>query len=126
MNICCEPEAAERYIDDAIRVRPGDPAAFFFYTMAALGQLQRGNLTEACNLAMQSARIYDGWDTTYRVLGSALAQLGRIDEAHAAVEKLRELAPVLTVSGLRERWPLRKPEVLERILDGPRTAGVPE
>jgi hypothetical protein len=59
-------------------------------------------------------------------MASALAHLERMDEAAAAVTRLLELAPGLTVSGLRERWPLRNKGKLEMILDGLRRAGLPE
>jgi TolB-like protein/class 3 adenylate cyclase/Flp pilus assembly protein TadD len=124
--ICGEPEEGLACVEAAIRVSPGDPGAFFFYASAALAHLCCGRPAEACELATRSARIYPDWDTTYRVLASALAQLDRLDEARTAVARLRELAPNLTVSGLRRRWPLRDTDTLERILDGLRRAGLPE
>jgi hypothetical protein len=60
------------------------------------------------------------------VLASALAQLDRLQEAQGAVAKLLELAPDITVSGLRERWPLRDKNTLEAILEGLRRAGLPD
>ena len=121
-----EPEKGLECVETAIRVSPGDPDAFFFYTSAALAHLCCGRPAESCEQARHAARIYSGWDTTWRVLASALAQLGRLDEAQEAVAKLLELAPDVTVSGLRERWPLRDKQVLETILDGLRRAGLPE
>jgi pentatricopeptide repeat protein len=70
--------------------------------------------------------MYPDWDTTYRVLASALVQLGRVEEARSAVAKLLELAPNMTVSGLRELWPIRDSETLEMMLDGLKTAGLPD
>ncbi len=124
--ICDQAEAGLEHAEAAIRVSPGDPSAFIFHTSTALAHLCCGRMAEAVDCATRSAGIYDSWDTTYRVLGSALAHLGRIDEARAAVTRLLELAPNLTVSGLRERWPLRNKETLEMILEGLRLAGLPE
>jgi adenylate cyclase len=59
-------------------------------------------------------------------MASALAHLERMDEAAAAIARLLELVPNLTVSGLRKRWPLRNKDRLEMILDGLRRAGLPE
>ena len=125
-NVCGNPEEGLASIEHAIRVSPGDPGAFFFYTAAAMAHLMCGRPTEACDLATKSARMYAGWDTTYRILAPALVQLGRMDEAGSAVAKLLELAPTMTVSGLRERWPIRNKETLNAILDGLRIAGLPE
>ena len=124
--ICDRAEEALECFEAAIRVSPGDPGAFFIYSSAALAHLCCGRPAEAFEYATRAASIYDGWDTTYRVMASALAHLERMDEAAAAVTRLLELAPGLTVSGLRERWPLRNKGKLEMILDGLRRAGLPE
>jgi TolB-like protein len=124
--ICDRAEEGLKCFEAAIRVSPGDPGAFFFYSSAALAHLCCGRPEEALEYASRSESIYDGWDTTYRVMASALAHLKRMDEAGAAVARLIELAPNLTVSGLRERWPLRNKDRLEMILDGLRRAGLPE
>ena len=123
--ICDAPEQAIPSIEAAIRVSPGDPNAFFFHASLALAHLCCARYQEACDHATRSLGIYADWDTTWRVLASSLAHLGRIDEARAAVARLRELAPNVTVSGLRERWPLRNREVLENILEGLDRAGLP-
>ena len=124
--VCDQAEEGLESIEAAIRISPGDPGAFFFYTSAALAHLCCSRPTEALEYATRSASIYDGWDTTYRVMASALAHLERMDEARSAVARLLELAPNVTVSGLRERWPLRNKDKLEMILDGLRRAGLPE
>jgi TolB-like protein len=126
LNMCGEPEEGLACIEAAIRVSPGDPGAFFFYTGAAMSHLMCGRPEDACRLATKSAGMYAGWDTTYRILASALVQLGRMDEAHRAVARLLELSPTLTVSRLRTMWPIRSPETLNTILDGLRSAGLPD
>lgn len=126
LNICGNPEEGLACIEDAIRVSPGDPGAFFFYTSAAMSHLMCGRPAEACDLATKSARMYKGWDTTYRILAPALVQLDRIEEARAAVAKLLELSPSMTVSRLRALWPIRNPETLNMILHGLGRAGLPE
>jgi adenylate cyclase len=120
------PEEALVNIEDAIRVSPGDPGAFFFHTSAAMSHLMCGRPAEAWEAAKRSARIYPGWDTTYRIMAPALVQLGRLEEAREAVAKLRELAPDVSVSRLRERWPVRDQDSLNMMLDGLRAAGLPE
>ena len=124
--ICDEAEEGLKCVEAAIRVSPGDPGAFFFHASAALAHLCCGRPAESVDCATRSAGMYDGWDTTYRILAAGLAQLGRPKEARAAVDRLLELAPNITVSGLRERWPLRNREKLETILDGLQQAGLPE
>lgn len=119
-----DPEEALICLEDAIRVSPSDPGAFFFYSCAALGHLFCGRPAEACDLARKSARMYDDWDTTYWALIPALVQLGRIEEARSALSKFLELSPTATVSRLRELLPIRCPESLKMILDGMSIAGL--
>ena len=126
LNICGEPETGLQYIEAAIRVSPGDPGAFFFYTGAAMSHLMCGRPQQACDLATRSARMYADWDTTYRILAPALVQLGRMQEARAAVAKLRQLSPQVSASRLRANWPIRDAETLENILSGLLSAGLPE
>lgn len=121
-----EPEEGLVCVEDAIRVSPGDPGAFFFYTTAAMAHLMCSRPTEACDMATKSARMYADWDTTYRVLASALVQLDRMEEARSSIAKLLDLYPTVTVSRLRSLWPIRNPETLNMILDGLRIAGLPE
>ncbi len=121
-----DPEAGIPLIEAAIRVSPGDPNAFFFYASLALAQLCCQRYEQARELATRSLAIYDGWDTTWRILAAAQAHLGQLDEARTAVNRLLELAPNVTVAGLRERWPLRNREVLETILEGLGRAGLPD
>jgi TolB-like protein len=121
-----DPAEAITCFENAIRVSPADPGAFFFYTGAATGYLFCGQPDKAYDLAKKSARMYSDWDTTYWVLIPALVQLGRTEEAHAAVSKLLKLSPTSTVSRLRELLSLRNPEYLNMTLDGMTIAGLPE
>lgn len=126
LNICGNPEEGLICIEDAIRVSPGDPGAFIFHAAAAMAHLMCGRPAEAYDQSSKAARIYADWDTTYRIMAPALVQLGRMDEARVAVGRLMELAPGVTVSRLRERWPMRDRQALNLFLDGLRAAGLPE
>jgi hypothetical protein len=65
------------------------------------------------------------------VLGAALAQLGRLDEARSAVKAGVALNPSFTLSSARALWTAfsNDPTYLSQIdptLDGLRKAGLPE
>ena len=64
-------------------------------------------------------------------LAAALAQLGRLDEAHSAVKAGLALNPAFAVSRARAVWTAMSDDPtylaqLEPILEGMRKAGVPE
>jgi adenylate cyclase len=121
-----DPEEALIHFDNAIRVSPGDPGAFFSYALAGLSHLFCGRPEEAHELARKSTRMYADWDTAYWALIPALVQLGRVDEARSTVSKFLELSPNATVTRLSELLPVRNPDYLNMILDGMAKAGLPE
>lgn len=56
----------------------------------------------------------------------ALAKLGRMDEARAALAAFRELSPHVTASLLRRLLPFRDPNMLEMMVGGLADAGLPD
>ena len=68
---------------------------------------------------------------TYFQLAAALAQLGRLDEAHSAVKAGLALNPAFTISRARAAWTAVSDDPthvaqFEPILEGLRKAGLPE
>lgn len=121
-----DPEEALIHFDNAIRVSPGDPGAFFCYAIAGLAHLFCGRPEEALKLSRKAARMYADWDSIYWVLIPALVQLGRIEEARSFMPKFLELSSNATVTRLDELLPVRNPDFLKLILDGMAKAGLPE
>ena len=60
---------------------------------------------------------------TYRWLAAALVQLGRTEEAQAALQKVLEFAPRQLEFHTRQRPPWHRPEDYEHMLEGLRKAG---
>jgi TolB-like protein/Flp pilus assembly protein TadD len=121
-----DPEEALIHFDNAIRVSPGDPGAFFCYAIAGLAHLFCGRPEEALELSRKAARMYADWDSNYWALIPALVQLGRTDEARSFMLKFQELSPNATVTRLGGLLPVRNPDYLNLILDGMAKAGLPE
>ena len=61
-----------------------------------------------------------------RDLAASRALAGRGSEAQAAMARLREIAPAMRVSTVKEWQPFRRPDDLARLEDGLRKAGLPE
>ena len=62
----------------------------------------------------------------HAMLAAALANLGRIDEARAAIEKAIEWKSDLTLSFVEKNMPTKEPGGLAPYLEGLRKAGLPE
>src|SRR6516165_2428823 len=57
---------------------------------------------------------------------TALAHLGRLDEARAELSRVLAIYPEQTIAGLREYFHYLAPELLELSVTGLRLAGLPE
>jgi adenylate cyclase len=120
------PDDALVHGERAMALSPLDPGFFMFLSIAGIAHLFSGRPELALELARRSAALYPDWDSTYWLLVPAYVQLDRPTEARAALAKLMSLSPGLTVSGARERLPIRNRASLDMILDGLRKAGLPE
>jgi tetratricopeptide (TPR) repeat protein len=81
-----------------------------------------------CRRAIEANRNYP---PVYFSLAAALAQLGRLNEAHSAVKAGLALNPIYAISRVRAFWIARSDDPtylaqLESIFDGMRKAGLPE
>jgi len=61
-----------------------------------------------------------------RITAASNALAGRLAEAQKAMVCVRQIDPRLRVSNLKDWFAFRRPEVLARIKEGLRKAGLPE
>jgi tetratricopeptide (TPR) repeat protein len=121
-----EPEVALNHFARAMRLSPLDPNAFSTQAGAASAHLFAGRYDEASSWAERSLREQPGHTPPLRVLAASSALAGRLEDAHAAIARLRQLEPAFRISDLRDRTPLRRPQDLATLTDGLRRAGLPE
>ena len=72
----------------------------------------------AVSKLLLSIQDHPGFPHSYRVLAACYAQMGRLDEAHAIIARLRAISPLVVPSYL----PLRNPADRELFLSGLRLA----
>jgi TolB-like protein/class 3 adenylate cyclase/Flp pilus assembly protein TadD len=124
-------QETEAHIAEALRLSPRDTTAHVWMTFAGLAKSQLGHYEQAaawCRRAIEANRNHP---PAYFWLAAALAQLGRLDEAHSAVKGGRALDPNFTVSRARADWSAMSDNPtylahLEPIFEGLRKAGMPE
>jgi TolB-like protein/class 3 adenylate cyclase len=121
----------EAHIGQALRLSPRDPMAYTWMYFVGAAKLQLGIWEEAALWLRRSIEANRNYPHPHFGLGVALAQLGRQDEARAAVKTGLTLNPTFAVNRARASWmaisqnPIFLAQ-LEPILDGLRKAGVPE
>ena len=124
-------EETEAHIGEALRLSPRDTSAHIWMGVAGLAKLHIGSYEQAvawCRRAIEANRNYP---LPNFVLAAALAQLGRLDEAHSAAKAGLALNQIFTVSRACAAWRAMSNDPtylaqLEPIFDGLRKAGVPE
>ena len=124
-------EETEGHIAEALRLSPRDTMTYTWMTFAGIAKLHLGSYEQAvawCRRALEANRNFSHSNF---VSAAALAQLGRLDEAHSAVKAGLALNPAFTVSRARDLWTAMSDDPtylaqLEPIIEGLRKAGVSE
>ena len=124
-------EETEAHIGEALRLSPRDTTAHAWTTFAGVAKNQLGSYEQAaawCRRAIEANRNYP---PAYFWSAAALAQLGRLDEAHAAVKAGLALHPSFAICRARADWSALSDDPtflagLEPIFEGLRKAGLPE
>jgi TolB-like protein/class 3 adenylate cyclase/TPR repeat protein len=124
-------EETEAHVAEALRLSPRDTMAHIWMYFAGLAKLHLGKYEEAVAWFRRAIEANRNYPAANFNLAAALAQLGRMDEAHSAVRAGLALNPTFTVSRARAALTARSDDPtylaqLEPIFEGLRKAGVPE
>ena len=125
-NCVGQPDAAIEHAEKAIRLSPLDFSMWVGFGVLAVAHLQLENYEEAVTWARKSVRRHHAYQSIHHVLVASLAQLGRTDDAEAAIGDLLALDPELTIGGLKERYPVAGYRNLDGFIEGLRKAGLPD
>ena len=128
LSFAGRPEEAIAEHDEALRLSPRDPMALGFMVSKAFALILLRRHDEALAWARKSQRQPNagGFVWPYAQEASALAHLGRIDEAHAALERVFAVKPNFSTTFLDRVIRLKNPDDRAHYLDGLRKAGLPE
>src|SRR3984885_3526785 len=124
-------EEAEAHVAEALRRSPRDTVAFVWMTHVGLAKNLLGSWEQAvawCRRAIEANRNYP---RAYFQLAVALAQLGRLDEAHSSVTAGIAIHPTCSLYRAHADWTAlsNDPTSLDQlgpVLEGLRMAGIPE
>ncbi len=93
----------------------------------ALAYFLQGKYDDAVACAERSVSEQPNFFPSRRILAYAYAMSGRLDEARRTLAAVVRERPQLRLSNAKD-WmpPLRRPEDIERVVEGLRLAGMPE
>ncbi len=106
-------EEMDAHIGEALRLSPRDTMAYSWMTNAGLAKNHIGNWEQAVAWFRRSIEANRNYPPAYFNLAAALAQLGRLDEAHSAVRAGLALNPAYNVARRLAFWTAieRQPKV---------------
>jgi len=119
-----EYDAAVEQMNKAIHLSPRDPFLVYWFGHMGLAAFTEERYDEACEWGMKSIRENPRFPGGHRLLAAGCGQLGRIEEAQAALKELLFLMPGMTIDDVRKQVPFKDASHMERYLDGLRKAGL--
>jgi adenylate cyclase len=121
-----EVDAAIDHHLRAMRLSPLDPLLYNMHVGLAFAHFLAGRYDEAASWAQKALHEQPNYPAANRILAASTALAGRLTEAQQAMERLRQLDPLLRISNLTEVYPLHRSEDLAKVVEGLRKAGLPE
>jgi TolB-like protein/class 3 adenylate cyclase len=124
-------EETEVHIGEALRLSPRDTMAYIWLNIAGIAKNHLGLWEQSVARFRRALEANRNFPSANFNLAAALAQLGRLDEAHSAVIAGLALNPSFAVSPTRAVWTAMSDDEtylarLEPYLEGLRKAGIPE
>jgi TolB-like protein len=122
-------EETEGHVREALRLSPFDTFAFAWFAVVGFAKNSLGRYEEAIAWLRQSVSRNSRFAMAHFHLGSALAHLGRMEEARAAAAAGIAIDPTFNLASFRAAQLTDDPYYLnwrERVIEGMRKAGVPE
>ena len=121
-----ETDVAIEQLARAMRLSPLDPTLYHMQVGTGFAHFLSGRFDEASTWAERAFREEPHYTSAAAVMAASHAQAGRLEEARQAMERLRQIAPALHISDLKDWWPIRRPEHSSVWAEGLRKAGLPE
>ncbi len=107
----------------AVQLSPNDPFLHQWFSTLSRAYYQAKEYEKALECARRSVHRNETYPYGHRALCSALAMLGQLDEAKAALARFLELSPGYSLESARAAQPFRDEQDYEHYFAGVRRAG---
>ena len=118
-----QSDRAIPHLEQAIRMSPHDPQNAIFYVGLAAAHYLAGRYTEAVGYGRKAVQQRTTFTGSHRIYCASLAQAGRLADARAALERLKELQPDISIAWIEKYVPYT-PGPMAKFLEGMRKAGL--
>jgi TolB-like protein/predicted Zn-dependent protease len=113
-------------LNEAVRLSPRDQFCFLWLYLLGFAAFIAGRYQDALDHVERSLRQNSSIPGPYRLRAACLSELGRMEEARAALAEFLRIVPNATIGSMRAQLPLKQPEDFERYANALRRAGLPE
>jgi adenylate cyclase len=124
LTLAGESAEAVEQINKAIRLSPRDPFLVYWFAHLSMAVFTKGHYDVALQWGAKVLQENPSFPGGHRLMAAIYGQLGRIEEAQAALKELLLLMPGMTIEDVRKQVPFKDPVHMERYLDGLRKAGL--
>ena len=121
-----QAEDAVAPFNEAVRLSPRDPFCFLWFYLLGLATFLVGRSDEALQHVERSLRLNPSIPGPYRVRAACLSELGRLEEARAALAEFLRFVPAATIASMRAQLPMKNPNDFERYAGALRRIGLSE
>ncbi len=118
-----QSEDAIRHLQQALRMSPHDPLKAAFYSGTCVAHYYARRYDEGIEWGRKAIRERPGLTAAHRILCASLAQAGRTEETPAAMARLREIQPNVSIAWIEQHVPYTA-RAMPHFLDGMRKAGL--
>lgn len=125
-NILGQPDVAITHFERAMRLSPIDPWMFSIQGGIAMAHFISGRDDEASDWAAKALRARPRYLSSLRIAAASNALAGRTAAANSAMRSLRQADPDLRLSNLASKIINRQTDIIGRLAEGLRKAGLPE
>jgi adenylate cyclase len=118
-----QSENAISHLEEAIRMSPHDPQNSIFNVGIAIAHYFSGRYDEAIASCRKAFQQRSGLARGSRIYIASLAQAGHTDDARAALERVKESHPDLSIAWIEQNVPYTS-ESMAKFVEGMRKAGL--
>ena len=118
-----QSDQAISHLEEAIRMSPHDPQNAVFNAGFAAAHYLAGRYAKAVEYSSTAVQQRSAFTAGYRIHCASLAQNGQSDEARAALARLKELQPDVSIAWIKQNVPYQ-PGPMAKFLEGMRKAGL--
>ena len=124
MALAGEYESAVTNINKAIRLSPHDPFVVYWFGHLGVAAFADERYEDACYWGRKTIQQNPKFPGGHRLVAASCGQLGHMQEAAKELKELLLLMPGMTADDVRKQVPFKRPNDMERYIDGLRKAGL--